>query len=286
MWPAVFYRLGLQLFPKDIPDFFYTLVHGVFKNRNFTPSTRKDFVDLVLNLRQNEYLTCDSLLKSKKGEKVSVKVDDNLLVAQCVLYFSAGYETSATASSFTLYHLAKDQKIQERAFEEVDGYLRKKNGKVEYDCVSELPYLEACVDEALRMYPPLGVITREVMETYVLPDGLELEKGMRVHLPVYHLHRCEKYFRDPEEYEPERFLPENKGNIQQYTYMPFGEGQRICVGIRVAKMMMLPGLIAVLRKFRVELAEGTPQKLTLESRAMVTQSADALRLKFIPRKST
>ncbi|KAJ2942965.1 hypothetical protein O0L34_g15155 [Tuta absoluta] len=285
MWPGIFYKLGMKLFPQEIPDFFYKLVHGVFKNRDFQPSSRKDFVDLVLNLRQNEYLTCDSILKSKKGEKISVKVDDDLLVAQCVLYFAAGYETSATASSFTLFHLAKNQKIQDRAFKEVDEYLRKKDGLVEYDCVSELPYLEACVDEALRLYPALGMLTREVMEPYVLPDGLELEKGMRVHLPVYHLHRCEKYFSDPEEFIPERFLPENKGNIQQYTYMPFGEGQRICVGTRVAKMMMMPGLITVLRRYHVELADGMPKKLTLESRAMVTQAADKLRLKFMPRKS-
>ncbi|KAI5632203.1 cytochrome p450 domain-containing protein [Phthorimaea operculella] len=223
------------------------------------------------------------MLKSQKGEKFSLKIDDELLISQVVLFFSAGFETSASATSFTLFHLAINQNAQKRAREEIDEYLKQKGEKIDYDCTTKMPYLEACIEEAMRLYPALGVITREVIETYKLPSGLILEPETRIHLPVYHLHHNPEYFPDPEEYRPERFLPENKAHIIPYTYMPFGEGQRICIGMRVAKMIMIPGLMTVLRKYRVELAEGMTPKLHMDPRAIVTTTMDPLQLKFIPR---
>ncbi|KAJ2942963.1 hypothetical protein O0L34_g15153 [Tuta absoluta] len=283
IWPGLFYGLGFYRFPKKLTDFFHNLIMGVLKERQYKASKRNDFVDLVLNLKQQDYLKSESILMSKKGEIVSLKVDDELLVAQIVLFFAAGFETTSSTTSFTLYQLAMHQEAQERARVEVDEYLKRKEGKLEYDCVAQMPFLEACIEEGMRMYPALGLLTREVMETYVLPTGLILEPGTRVHLPVYHLHHNPEYFPDPYEYRPERFLTENKANIKPYTYMPFGEGQRICLGMRVAKMQMIPGLITILRKYKFELAQGVPRKLTFQPRTVVTQSIDELRLKFFPR---
>ncbi|KAI5630788.1 cytochrome p450 domain-containing protein [Phthorimaea operculella] len=283
IWPALFYGLGLSLFPKTITDFFFNLITGVFKERGYKPSIRNDFVDLLLNLKQQKYLTCESILKSKEGELVKVEMDDEFLVAQIVLIFSAGFETSASTTSFTLYLLAKHQEAQKKALEEVDNYLKRTGGKIEYECVTEMPYLEACIQETMRFYPALGLLTREVVEPYELPSGLKLEPGLRIHLPVYSSHHNPEYFPEPEEFKPERFLPENRTEIKPCTYMPFGEGQRLCLGIKVAKMQMIPGLMTILRKYRVELADGMPRELTLEPTALVAQSREKLRLKFIPR---
>ncbi|KAI5638879.1 cytochrome p450 domain-containing protein [Phthorimaea operculella] len=282
IWPSLFYGVGLYMFPKSVYDFFRNLISGVFKERGYKPSMRHDFVDLLLNLKQQDYITTESILKSKKGETVSLKIDDELLIAQVVLFFGAGFETSSATTSFALFQLAKNQDAQKRAREEINDYLKRKGGKVDYDCTAEMPYLDACIEESMRLYPALGIITREVMDTYELPSGLILEPGTSIHLPVYHLHHNPEYFPDPEQYRPERFLPENKAHIIPYTYMPFGEGQRICLGVKVAKMMMIPGLMTVLRKYRVELADGMTQNLKMEPRAILTMSVDQLKLKFIP----
>ncbi|KAJ2942967.1 hypothetical protein O0L34_g15157 [Tuta absoluta] len=283
IWPGLFYGLGFSVFPKVIYDFFRNLILGVFKERQYKPSMRHDFVDLLLNLKQQDYITSESILKSKKGEPVSLKIDDELLISQVVLFFGAGFETSSATTSFALFQLAKNQDAQKRAREEVDEYLKRKEGKIDYDCTSEMPYLEACIEESMRLYPALGIITREVMERYELPSGLILEPGTLILLPVYHLHHNPEYFPDPEKYRPERFLPENKSHIIPYTYMPFGEGQRICLGMRVAKMVMIPGLMTVLRKYKVELADGMTQKLKMDPRAIAATSKDQLQLKFLPR---
>ncbi|MBQ5153916.1 cytochrome P450, partial [Macrococcus caseolyticus] len=184
-------------------------------------------------------------------KKVELEVDDDLLIAQCGLFFTAGYETSATTLSFTLFELAKNPEAQKRAIAEVDDYLRRHNNELKYECLSEMPFVEACFDETLRLYPVIGLLTREVMEDYTFPSGLKVEKGLRIFLPLYHLHHNPEFFPDPEEYRPERFLPENKDNIKPYTYMPFGDGPRICIGMRFAKMQMAAGIITLLKKYRL-----------------------------------
>lgn len=233
IWPGIFYALGFKVTPKQVSDFFTKLILGVFKERAGVQSTRNDFIDLVMNFSKSKSISGDSMknFKSNGKQEALIKVDDDLISAQCFLFFGAGFETSATTSSFVLYELAKKQDIQENVRKEIDDYLHRHNNVLGYECVTELPYLEQCIDETLRLYPVLGVITREVVEPYTFSDsGLTVEKGMRIHLPVFHIQRNPKYFPNPEEFIPERFSPENKKNIVPYSYFPFGEGPRICIG--------------------------------------------------------
>ncbi|CAK1541466.1 unnamed protein product [Leptosia nina] len=283
IWPDIFYKLGFEAFPKEIPNFFKTLLLNVFDRRQYKYSGRNDFVDLILGFKEKKHITGDSIL-NLKGEmkKISLEVDDDLLCAQCVVFFAAGFETSATTLSILLYELAKNPDKQKLAVEEVDDYL-KKNKKLFYECVSETPYLEACMNETLRLYPVLGVITREVVEDYTLPTGLTINKGSRVHIPVHHIHHDSELFPDPEVFRPERFLGAEKAKIVPFSYFPFGEGPRICIGMRFAKMQAITGLITILKKYEVRFVDDTPMKLDFESRTIVNQPKSPVCLKFVPR---
>lgn len=233
LWPKIFYGLGFKCFSTEIDVFFQKLLIGVFESRNYKPSSRCDFVDLVLNLRNNQkHIIGDSMSSLKTGDskKVELEITNELLVSQCVVFFGAGFETSASALSLTLYELAKNQKAQKRAQEEVDEYLKRNGNKLTYDCVTELPYINACVAETTRLYPVFGFLTREVVENYTFPSGLQLERGARVHLPVYYLHHNPDHFPEPESYKPERFLPGAEHEIKPFTFFPFGEGPRYCIG--------------------------------------------------------
>ncbi|CAH2259712.1 jg24308 [Pararge aegeria aegeria] len=283
MWPATFYGLGLKWFNDDIVTFFNKLLKGVFANRSHKQSPRNDFVDFILSWKQNNYLMGDSINNFKTGLKntITLEVNDDLLVAQCVLFFAAGFETTATTTSFVFYELAKHPKAQARVIEEVSDYFDRHNGKIEYECINEMPYLQACVDETLRLYPVLGVLTREVAESYSLPTGLLLEKGDRIHIPVYHIHHNPYNFPEPDEFRPERFYGEEKKNIKQFSYLPFGEGPRICIGLRFARMPIVAGLLTVLKKYRVELADDMPRNIKFQPKAIVTQAMGGIRLKFL-----
>ncbi|XP_026755083.1 cytochrome P450 6B2-like [Galleria mellonella] len=285
IWPMIFYGIGMKTFPTEANRFFHKVMTEVFAERQYKPSARNDFVDLVLALNEKQYITGDRLTNMKGDDKkVTLKVDDEFLVAQCLMFFAAGFETSSTVLRYTLYELAKHPAAQERAIKEIDEYLRRHQNKLKYECVTELPYLEACINEAMRLYPVLGVLTREVVDKYTLPCGAVLDKGVRIHIPVYHLHHHPEHFPEPEEYRPERFYGNEKQDIKPYTYLPFGEGPRICIGMRFAKMQMMAGVITLLKKYRVELAEGTPRKLQFGARTIVTQPAEEIKLRLVKRE--
>ncbi|CAD0204566.1 unnamed protein product [Chrysodeixis includens] len=289
VWPGIFYGLKMQLFPPTIDEFFSKLLKGVFESRNHKPSPRNDFVDLVLMFKSQVHLIGDSISNPKTGKdaKIKLKVDDDFLLAQCIMFFAAGFETSSTTISFTLYELAKHPAEQDKIIAEVDEYVSRQKNKLEYECVHELPYLDAAVYETLRLYPILGAISREVMNDYKFADGVQVGRGLRVHIPIYHFHHNPAYFPDPETFKPERFLPENKKDVKPYTYFPYGEGPRICIGSRFAKMQVMAGLITILKEYRVELANDMPETLTLDARTIFTAPRDqGLNVKFIRREGS
>ncbi|CAH0714958.1 unnamed protein product, partial [Brenthis ino] len=285
MWPAIFYKLRFQLFESSVDDFFIQLLTDVFKSRNYKTSSRQDFVDLFLTWKKKDCLVGDKISNMITDEKktMEIKVDEKLLVGLSAMLFAAGYDTTSTTTSHLLFELAKQKEVQSKVIKEVDNYFQKHDGKLDFDCINEMPFLQACMDETLRLYPVLGTLTREVEAEYTLPTGLRLNKGMRIHIPVYYLHHNEEYFPEPEKFRPERFFGDEKKNIKQFTYMPFGEGPRICMGLRFAKMPMTAAIMTVLKKYRVQLADKMPTSLKFEPRCIVTQPVGGVHLEFIPR---
>lgn len=225
------YGLGYKFFDDRVAVFFSKLFAEACEKRIKDRIVRNDFIDLIVEWKKKSHLSSESLYDRKTGKKTiyEIPITDELLVGQTLALFGAGFETTATAMTFLLYELAKNKKIQDQVIEEIDAYFTK-NNNIEYDCINQLPYLEACIDENFRKYPLLGVITREVMDEYVLPSGLVLEKDLRIHIPVLYLHHNPKYFPEPEIFRPERFLGNEKEKINSITYMPFGAGPRICLG--------------------------------------------------------
>ncbi|RVE45547.1 hypothetical protein evm_009812 [Chilo suppressalis] len=286
IWPKIFYMLGFRNFPPTLNDFFEKFLAEVFAGRHYKATGRNDFVDLLLLLKEKEFLVGDCIANTKTNEnkKLQLPVTDDFMIAQCIVFFAAGFETSATTLSYTLFELAKRPDILKKVQAEIDEFLIRHHDKLEYECVTELPYTEACVDETLRLYPVLAVITREVMDEYTFPTGLTVHKGVRIHIPIYHMHRNPDYFPEPEKFRPERFLPPEKSKIVSHSYIPFGDGGRICIGMRFAKMQVLAGLVALLKKHNVELAEGMPSVLEFNPRSIVTQSYSGIYLRITPRE--
>ncbi|CAH0731802.1 unnamed protein product, partial [Brenthis ino] len=266
MWPQVFYGLRLKLFSDEIESFFYKLYLDTTKSKHLNELFKSDYIDHFLELKKKKYIYSEPVKNSNIENKkvVRIEVNQELMVYQSLSLFGAGFETTSTAMTFLLYELAKNKHIQDKVIEEVDAYLKRHNGVVDYECVNEMSYLEACISETLRLYPVIGLLTREVMSNYTLPTGLTLEKGNRIHIPVYHLHRNPDYFPEPEVFRPERFIGEERKKINQYAFLPFGNGPRICIGIRFAKITMMAGLLMILRKYMLDLAEDMPVKINFK----------------------
>ncbi len=196
------------------------------------------------------------------------------ILAQALVFFLAGYETTASTLSFCIYELALNPDIQQKLYDEVMSSLDS-NGTIPYDTLAKMPYLDAVLSETLRKYPAGTVLAREASVRYELGNtGLTLFKGQTVEIPVYAIHHSEEYFPNAEKFIPERFLPENRHLIIPYTYLPFGAGPRNCIGMRFALTEAKLGLASIIEKYRFSRSPRTEVPLSFKNGIALLQPKD------------
>ena len=171
---------------------------------------------------------------------------DNLLT-----FIVAGHETTALTLAWSLYLCAFDQDVQVRARAEVQSVI-KGNAATGAD-VANLPFIRQIVDEALRLYPPAGILSRTARKADTL-CGRDVHPGDTVMIPIYALHRHRSLWEDPEAFCPDRFADRN--TIDRYAYLPFGDGPRICIGASFAIQEAVVILATLLARFRFDLVPG------------------------------
>ena len=169
------------------------------------------------------------------------------LLDELLILFTAGHETTANALSFTLYSLAKNPEIQERAFQEARAVDFENDDLMQG--LSALPFVQQCIEEAMRLYPPVYIIDRVSLNEDTV-DGRRIKKRTTWLLSIYELHRS-GHWENPEVFRPERFDAEVKKEHSEYYY-PFGAGPRMCVGNNFAMYEMIMAVAGILRKYRLE----------------------------------
>ncbi|HET7409387.1 MAG TPA: cytochrome P450, partial [Paracoccaceae bacterium] len=142
-------------------------------------------------------------------------------------FIVAGHETTALALSWTLYLLAGEQEFQDRARAEAQSVLGGRAAGA--DDLDAMPYVRQTLEEAMRLYPPVGFLARDAVQRDIL-SGREVLPGDTVFLVIYALHRHEMWWDRPNAYRPENFAPERVKGRHKFLYLPFGAGPRVCVG--------------------------------------------------------
>lgn len=128
------------------------------------------------------------------------------------------------------------------------------------DVMQKLPYLEATVLETMRFYTLPTRLTRIAENEYRLSNGVTIPKGCMVHIPAYVIHHSEEHYPEPEKFDPDRFLPEQKASRDPFTFLAFGSGPRNCIGMRFAMLQLKLLLAATLGKFKFVTAPETEVK--------------------------
>jgi cytochrome P450 len=169
---------------------------------------------------------------------------DNLLT-----FIVAGHETTALTLAWSLYLCAFDQTVQDAARDEARGVLGDRAATAAD--VAALPLVRRIVDEALRLYPPAGFLSRTAMAQDEL-CGVAIHPGDTVMLPIYALHRHRKLWDNPDAFDPSRFL----APFDRFAYLPFGDGPRICIGASFALQEAVIILATLLARFRFTLIPG------------------------------
>jgi len=198
---------------------------------------------------------------SEKKQFLNKSLTEDEINAQCWVFLLAGFETTATTLGFMSYALALHPECQEKLYKEVVTAMGSEK-EISYEDLHRLPYLDACISETLRVYPPVSRLEREVNQDFKLGESeIKLLKGQVVEIPVYAIHHSEEYFKDADHFIPERFLPENRNQIIPYTYLPFGTGPRNCIGMRFALMEIKLAIAHIIIRYRFTKCNKTEEKL-------------------------
>lgn len=249
--PSLNKILKMPFVPKHIDQFFRSLVTDLMKQRRKDGIPRNDFLHLMAELEKVE------------GDTFDIE----MITAHAMSFFVDGYETSSTVMSFVGFHLASNPEVQKKLREEVISVIDKYNGEITYEGLKEMTYMDQVFNETMRIIPAGIVMKKRCTEEFELKgtDGVvcRMKPGMEVMIPVQALHKDPEYWENPEEYDPERFSPDRKQSIGRFTFLPFGEGQRICVGMRMAQLQIKAGLAIILKKYSLELSPKTQTPLKL-----------------------
>ncbi|XP_025417942.1 probable cytochrome P450 6a13 [Sipha flava] len=272
--PALRRALHVYEIPLDTIEFFDNTFTDTVRYRERNNVVRDDLMQSLIKAR-------DDLVVNKTVP--SVKFEETDILANAFLLFAVGFETVSTAASLCLYELALHKQIQDRVREEINTVKFKYNGEMNNEFLIDLQYLEMVLAETMRKYPPVSTLFREATKDYQVPDDtLVIEKGTKVLIPVHALHHDPEFYPDPQAFDPERFTPEEKAKRPSGTYLPFGDGPRICIGKRFSEMEMKLALTEILIKYEVEPCDKTEIPITFSMNAVANLPANGVWLKFKP----
>ncbi|KAK5638916.1 hypothetical protein RI129_013211 [Pyrocoelia pectoralis] len=259
--PKLMFSLNVRFFPKDVSDFFIKLVGDIVKQRESNNITKKDLMQLLIEL------------KNRTGEHDGTGMTINEMAAHAFGFFNAGFDTASTALTFCFYELSKSSHIQEALRNEIREVLKKHDFQITYNAITEMTYLDKCVSETLRMYPPTGILIRQCTKTYTFPGtNLTIEKGTQIRLPLLGIHYDPEHHPDPLKFDPERFSSENKSTRHPFAWMPFGEGPRNCLGMRFGLMQVKVALVAMLKDYKFSLSDKTKLPITFNTKNLTLRS--------------
>jgi cytochrome P450 len=214
------------------------IVDGIVAERRRSGARPGDLTDALLQARDPE-----------TGEGL----DDGEIRDTLLTFLAAGHETTANALSWTAMLLALHPSVREACEAEVARI--DASGATGAIAAEALVLVRAVIEEAMRLYPPAAVITREAVADDDTPVG-PIPAGTIVVISPWVLHRHRRLWDEPERFRPERFLPENRGDIRRFSYIPFGAGPRVCIGAGFALQEAVLALAAILRCARLDLPPG------------------------------
>ncbi|PVD38394.1 hypothetical protein C0Q70_01008 [Pomacea canaliculata] len=196
-----------------------------------------DFLQMIVSYEDPEGFA--------KGQMKSLSRTE--VIAQAMLFFVAGYDTTSTALQFLAYNLACCPEAQEKVVQEIQNLIG--DGKPTYEGVAKLKYLDSVVQETLRMFPPLNTVNRMASEEVTI-KGVTIPKGAGVCVPIANVMRDPEYFPDPDVFKPDRFIEGADGFVNPFSNLVFGFGPRQCIGMRLALLQIKMAMVHVFRKVR------------------------------------
>jgi cytochrome P450 len=217
---------------QQIDQLIYTLIQ---ERRVESEPNRQDILSLMMSARYDD------------GQPMSdVELRDELMTL-----LVAGHETTASALTWAFYWIDKLPEVREKLLRELDTL----GVNPDPSNIAKLPYLTAVCQETLRIYPIVINAVPRVVKSPIEIIGYSLPKGTVIIPSIYLAHHREEVYPNSKQFQPERFL---KKQFSPYEYLPFGGGNRRCIGLAFAQYEMKIVLAIILSNFQVSLVNQRP----------------------------
>jgi len=241
--------------PLPVPQWIPTA-----KNKRFKASMQKitraieEMIQKRHESQRKEGDLLDVLLQAR-DEETGEAMETQQVVDECFTIFGAGHETTATALTWASYLISQHPDVERRLVAEVDEILKGRTPTI--DDLDNLPYTRAVLEESMRFYPSVVSLLRRV-ERDIIIDDYSFQKNAYSIVNIYNIHHHPDYWQEPIKFRPERFLYGNKETIKRYSYLPFGIGERVCIGNHFAMMEAMILLTQLVQQFHFSYASNTP----------------------------
>lgn len=189
-----------------------------------------------------------AMLVAARDEQGELAFNEAEVRDQITTLLVAGYETTAAALSWTMYHLAKHPEVTARIRTEVDRIVGQRVPVL--DDLNKLPYLAMVLNESMRLYPPAWVLGRRSIEADAF-EGYSIPADAPIGIYPYMIHRHPDYWSRPDEFNPENFTPAAVAARPKLAFLPFGAGKRICIGNHLAMLELQLCLAMFVQRFEI-----------------------------------
>ncbi|KAK9890934.1 hypothetical protein WA026_012273 [Henosepilachna vigintioctopunctata] len=237
-------------------NFIYTWTNLAYEEKRVILSLHR-FTDTIIRRRlqrkgsviERKRLSLLDILLKQKEEGTNLSHED--IREEIDTFLFKGYETTTMALTMLLLLLANHQHIQESVIKEIEAVVGKKLRPLTSEELRRLEYLECCIKETLRLFPSVAVISRIAGEEYTTSTGFKVPKGTTLLMHIYDLHRDPSVFPYPDKFNPDRFKSENSSKRHPFSYIPFSEGPRNCIGEKFALWELKTAACGILQNFRL-----------------------------------
>ncbi|KAG6458683.1 hypothetical protein O3G_MSEX011007 [Manduca sexta] len=241
---------------------------------------RKKYVEQHGNTFNENQVDKTTMLDMLIAAEKDGRIDSKGIQEEVDTFMFEGHDTTAAGLSFCLMLLANHSDIQDKIVAELKEIFGDSTRPANMEDFSKMRYLECCIKESLRLYPPVHFISRDIHESVKL-SNYTVPAGTICHIFIYDLHRRSDLYENPSVFNPDRFLPENSVGRHPYAYIPFSAGPRNCIGQKFAMMEMKSSISEILRKFELQPVT-TPSDIEITA-DLILRNAKPIEVRFVKR---
>ncbi|XP_039751858.1 cytochrome P450 4C1-like [Pararge aegeria] len=229
-------------------EFSESIVKHRMEKLNFTKQSQKETINI-------DELTVEDSINSTQLSVIdrfilSEELDPSELLQETFTVFTSSQEATAKITSTVLLMMAFHPECQEKLYTEIVSVVGKKDIPITEDDIKQMPYLDMVFKEVIRLFPIAGLLQRTITEDITISNST-LPAGASLIIPMYHMHRDPKHWRNPDAFDPERFNPENMKTRNPYSYIPFSLGSMDCLGRYFAAKLVKTIVIRFMQNFKL-----------------------------------